>query len=610
MCRLLLCLVFSWVLLWPSWAFLQDTPGIAPGVKVIAALEGHDVYDWSPDGKQLAYVAEDGVRVVKAPAFKQSTLLIRKAHRNSNPIRRVRWSPDGQRLAFSSGRPGDDWQTLWITDAEGTYVRDLLPPGIGPRSPGVRGLGLSTWLNNRVLTFIWHCGTGCVGLGKVGVDNGLSLHPRIASGGIYWSPTKHAAVTEEELGGLGLIRTSRLGKPYAVLKACPDRRPRMQGPEYYFNTWSPDGQYVLYTGGTPCEWHGLEDGRVSLPLKDRIDLHLWHIEQDHQEKLVSNAGWAAWSPDGTQIAFLLIGKPQYDEAQRIIDTDYVPGQPFPLSVGVMDVETRAVPTVIPLGVVHDTVNTFMWRPPLHLLWSPDSARLVVQDTRGETVLIPTDGSGQRLLIQGRMARGKATRVKWSPDGRTLAVYLPRPRRDAGKISPLEQFLPPVSKEEVDLSDAEVIDHYFQPVLARYRANPDDIGNGEHFVTSYAQALETLGKLEAAEAEYTRGIKLAKEGQEPYPVSYIMHSYAEFLCRQGREKEAAEFEAASPCPAPPSVGSYIRASDEYGFSSASPPRPRASSHPVRKDIASSPDAPSPPSLYIIAISTAEEEGHES
>ena len=37
-------LIIIWGLLWPARAVLRAIPGIALGVKVLAALEGHNVY--------------------------------------------------------------------------------------------------------------------------------------------------------------------------------------------------------------------------------------------------------------------------------------------------------------------------------------------------------------------------------------------------------------------------------------------------------------------------------------------------------------------------------------------------------------------------------------
>jgi len=106
-------LILVWGLLWPSQIFLRDYPGIAPGINVVGALHTNDVYAWSPDGQRFAYVTEDGIWITQAPDFRQPTLIVRDEHQGrEHEIPQLRWSPNGEQIAFGRRRPGDNRSTL------------------------------------------------------------------------------------------------------------------------------------------------------------------------------------------------------------------------------------------------------------------------------------------------------------------------------------------------------------------------------------------------------------------------------------------------------------------------------------------------------------------
>ncbi len=78
---------------------------------------------FSPTGKQLAFLIDDG----------RSTQLAvhdlgRGAHRNLAPVagREFAWSPDGARIAYSSGAGGDDWRSsIFVVDVASGQSRKL-----------------------------------------------------------------------------------------------------------------------------------------------------------------------------------------------------------------------------------------------------------------------------------------------------------------------------------------------------------------------------------------------------------------------------------------------------------------------------------------------------
>src|SRR3989442_4204070 len=295
--------------LWPVTAGSQEGGRLAPGVKVLANLES-DVYAWSPGGQRLAYAMDDGIWVIEAPNFNRPERLIRKGREPAHPIGQILWSPDGQKLAFVSSRPGDDWMTVWLADADGLHIRDLLPPGSPFSYPGVRAVGIDTWLSNQEVTFTQHCGTGCLALNKINVENSTYWDfCSVVDGGYHWAPTKSRAIASTRSGGLGVVegKSTKLVSDVSS-SAAQDCRPILQGctgergeGEWYsFDDWSPDGKQVLYTSQACRDW---------LPTTEsEANLYLWEVDSGRQEQLLANAGYSAWSPEGSKIAFLLWGE--------------------------------------------------------------------------------------------------------------------------------------------------------------------------------------------------------------------------------------------------------------------------------------------------------------
>lgn len=543
--RLALCLAY------PLFAQAQDGSHLAPGVKVLTTLKSLTAA-WSPDGARLAYMTHDGIWVVEAPDFQQAKRLIRKGQGGggSYPLPQLMWSPDGQKLAFMDSRPGDGWSTIWVADADGSHVRDLLPPGAPFGSPGSRSVEINAWLNNREIAFTHGCGTECADLYTVDVENGTyqALYTGGGiDGGYYWAPTKDRAIVELHLGGLGLVE-GKSRRPFRsdvvfsspvetgpVLVGCTSGEEGLKGEWYRVNDWSPDGKQVLYTGQN-CE---------DVPLVNSgSHLYLWTLESGRQQTLLSNAGWASWSPDGSQIAFLLFGKPRYDQSKRIIGTDFTADKPVRVYLGIMEATSRAVHILVPLDsepVEREKVS------PLRPLWSPTGRHLIAWNTQGNLFLLRADGSGRRPLTQMTQLEFycDATCTLWSPDGKRLAVWPKGRYLTSDEDQGLKRFFPPVGKEDAALTDAEVIERYFHRALA---LGPDALPTYPWFLTEYAEALRKMGKAEAAEEHYRKTIEQVRRSEQWRGTGvevYAENSYVAFLCQQGREKEAAEFIASAP-----------------------------------------------------------------
>ena len=80
---------------------------------------------WSPDGRRLAYLRDNELRIIELDGSRD---VLATGHPAG--VSAPRWSPDGRRLAFTSRRRG--WSQLWVVDApvprRGRPARDPKPP--------------------------------------------------------------------------------------------------------------------------------------------------------------------------------------------------------------------------------------------------------------------------------------------------------------------------------------------------------------------------------------------------------------------------------------------------------------------------------------------------
>ena len=85
---------------------------------------------WSPDGRRLAYVRDNEIRVIEADGSRDVGVTGHPAG-----VSAPRWSPDGRRLAFISRQRG--WSQAWVVDAP---VPRRGRPARAPRPPEPRQL--------------------------------------------------------------------------------------------------------------------------------------------------------------------------------------------------------------------------------------------------------------------------------------------------------------------------------------------------------------------------------------------------------------------------------------------------------------------------------------
>ncbi|MFI5336036.1 MAG: prolyl oligopeptidase family serine peptidase [Opitutales bacterium] len=92
-------------------------------------------YDWSPDGRQIAFIAAPGSGdnnwwIARLLAVDTVTGAVREIYRPAQQIAVPRWSPDGSQIAFIQGLMSDAGATggdIWVVPAGGGGARDLTP---------------------------------------------------------------------------------------------------------------------------------------------------------------------------------------------------------------------------------------------------------------------------------------------------------------------------------------------------------------------------------------------------------------------------------------------------------------------------------------------------
>jgi len=401
-------------------------------------LPGVLAYDWSPDGQTLVYVTREGIWKVYGPNFERPERLIRKGKCMGGGLEtpQIRWLPDGQRFVFLDSRPVDEWTGVWIANADGSKVRELLP-GWDFSYNSMRGLRLSESVSADEISLFFRCGPGCLTLGLVSTkagqrplrlgENLTGAKMNIMAPRYVWSPSRRWVVAERNDGELGLldVNTVKAGQMVReaedhrfLLPACgvPSLNSRVPDKDEivnHFNSWSRDESRGLMTKW-PC---------VTAPVQESSpQLALWHIKQQRSQPLVVNAGWGTWSPNGKNVAFVVFGVPRFDRHRRIVGTNFQVGQPFQLSVAVMDIATRRVSVVIPLGIAAMGILYADTLDRLLPVWSPTGTHLLLTDGREQKFIVRVDGSERQKLTPS----GEGSATRWSPEGRWIMIHVPRP----------------------------------------------------------------------------------------------------------------------------------------------------------------------------------------
>ena len=212
---------------------------------------------WSPDGRWIAYTADDNYESINLRllnvATGESSDLTRNGHVHLDPV----WAPDGSRLLYVS------------TDPDGWYHLFSLPMDNGEPGESVRLTTDNKYSNDRLYfgaqdlhiePTISPSGDEMILVSNRGIPLG--------SGAIWRAPLEENAMAKAEI----ILREETLYRT----------RPQ----------WSPDGSRIIYSSHRGSQYNNL----YVLPVQGGEPYQLTFGEWDHFEP--------RWSPDGESIVYV------------------------------------------------------------------------------------------------------------------------------------------------------------------------------------------------------------------------------------------------------------------------------------------------------------------
>ncbi len=346
------------------------------------------VYDWSPDGEQILFrslrdgngVGEGRLHEVPRGGGLATALPMPRAGAGA-------WSPDGVRLVYSPlfrdfrawKRYAGGWaQDLYVFD---TVTRELTQITDDPRSDRD-----PMWIGSRI--FFTSDRSGTNNLYSYDTESGDT---RTWTDSDNWDvrwPGSDASgrIVFEQAGTLHLLDTSGDGAPVPIgitvptdgLHSRPSRVSAARNIEHF--DISPTGKRLVFAA--------------------RGELFSAPVEKGVTRTLIATAGahekWPAWSPDGTQIAY--ISDTSGEEEIHVVSQG---GGEAPVQLTERGQAMRYNP-----------------------LWSPDGDQIAFSDKEGRLFVLTV--ADKALVEVANEKHGQVNDYTWSPRGGHLAMSLNDP----------------------------------------------------------------------------------------------------------------------------------------------------------------------------------------
>ena len=280
-----------------------------PGPAITEPLElGSGIiggFDWSQDGRSLAFSIDGVLYRADAPAF-QPQLLV-ETDDEQRTFSSPRWSPGADRIAIlgshdgRGGAPDDRSDTIWVVNADGSGLRDLLPGEAAELSVSTAKV-MQDWLDEDTIAFDEHCGTACQQPYLLDVETGeveqAVRFPDVSTGSLgagmlgtvyYYSPNLRWLAVEG-LGGLPTVLTYNFDSQELIRLEEQVRR----SPWQWFDAWAPDSSAFLFSQAET------DNSGVIPP----FSLLRYDIETRRERVLATPGKDGAWSADGSLIAYV------------------------------------------------------------------------------------------------------------------------------------------------------------------------------------------------------------------------------------------------------------------------------------------------------------------
>jgi dipeptidyl aminopeptidase/acylaminoacyl peptidase len=204
---------------------------------------------WSPDGRRLAYLRDNALRVIDLDGSRD---VIVTSHPSG--VSSPRWAPDGRRLAFLSRRRG--WSQVWIVDApvprRGRPARDPRPPE--PRALTATGVDvedLSWSLDGRTIAVAATRAPNHA-FGEIHLVDVASGEERRVAGGPDWAsgprpmPDGGLLYASDADGWFQIVHLSADGRERRVLTTGEREHAEPSGGIGYAALPSPDGRLFVH----------------------------------------------------------------------------------------------------------------------------------------------------------------------------------------------------------------------------------------------------------------------------------------------------------------------------------------------------------------------------
>ena len=362
---------------------------IAPGSEIHSPR-------WSPDGKKIAFVnagafftfGEELLGNVSTSTVMVVTLESGRVTQitngnwlDTNPV----WMPDNRTLLFVSSRGGgrDIYSIRLTSDGRPEHEPERLTSGLNAHGISLSADGtLLAYSSYAPNANIWSIEIPKEGIASVADAKQVTFgNEKIEKLAVSWDG-RWLAYDSDRNGFADIWKQPLTGGPAEQVTRGPNHK--------FVNDWSPDGREIVF--------HSIREG-------GQRDVLVVSADGTRTEVVASSPAeeqHSSWGPDGNTILFDASPPPK-------------DGQVTPANIWDTYIVTRSHRGA-PWGVPRQLTRHGSSDPK----WSPDG-RLIAYCVQGQLRVIAPDGTGDRVLVDGRAGDGQPEPAYpvWSRDSQTI-----------------------------------------------------------------------------------------------------------------------------------------------------------------------------------------------